>query len=248
MERGFISRAGRAPGDQARVLVRAERPAVRRGRRARADSGLRGRRARRRRYVRAPPSGRGALVRRLVLRGTQGLPPARRRRRALPPRPQCGAPPKLRRRSRAPAPPVELFLRACDEVTRSCLDEVPASGQGSLYLRPDPLRHRAHPRRRRREVRAVPRIRIARAATTSPVTPTVSAAVSSCESRRAPASRRELSATRSARRITLRLSRPAAPCTKPATTRPCISTVSATRTSKSRRARTPSSFSRTAAS
>ena len=35
-----------------------------------------------------------------------------------------------------PAPPAELFLRACDEVTRSCLDEVPASGQGSLYLRP----------------------------------------------------------------------------------------------------------------
>jgi branched-chain amino acid aminotransferase len=35
-----------------------------------------------------------------------------------------------------PQPPVELFLRACDEVTRSCLDVVPACGQGSLYLRP----------------------------------------------------------------------------------------------------------------
>lgn len=35
-----------------------------------------------------------------------------------------------------PQPAIELFLRACDEVTRSCLDEVPATGQGSLYLRP----------------------------------------------------------------------------------------------------------------
>jgi branched-chain amino acid aminotransferase len=35
-----------------------------------------------------------------------------------------------------PQPPAELFLRACEEVTRSCLDEVPPTGQGSLYLRP----------------------------------------------------------------------------------------------------------------
>jgi branched-chain amino acid aminotransferase len=35
-----------------------------------------------------------------------------------------------------PEPPVELFLRACTEVTRTCIDEVPHSGQGSLYLRP----------------------------------------------------------------------------------------------------------------
>jgi branched-chain amino acid aminotransferase len=35
-----------------------------------------------------------------------------------------------------PPPPAELFLRACTEVTRSCLDEVPQLGQGSLYLRP----------------------------------------------------------------------------------------------------------------
>ena len=61
-----------------------------------------------------------------------------------------------------PAPPAELFLRACDEVTRSCLDEVPASGQGSLYLRPILFGTEPASRRRRREVRAVPRIRIAR--------------------------------------------------------------------------------------
>jgi branched-chain amino acid aminotransferase len=35
-----------------------------------------------------------------------------------------------------PQVPTELFLRGCDEVTRSCLDEVPPCGQGSLYLRP----------------------------------------------------------------------------------------------------------------
>jgi branched-chain amino acid aminotransferase len=33
-------------------------------------------------------------------------------------------------------PPAELFLRACSEVTRSSLEEVPPAGQGSLYLRP----------------------------------------------------------------------------------------------------------------
>jgi branched-chain amino acid aminotransferase len=35
-----------------------------------------------------------------------------------------------------PQPPVELFLRACEEVTRSSIDDVPAAGHGSLYLRP----------------------------------------------------------------------------------------------------------------
>jgi branched-chain amino acid aminotransferase len=35
-----------------------------------------------------------------------------------------------------PKPPPELFLRACREVTLSCLDRVPQTGRGSLYLRP----------------------------------------------------------------------------------------------------------------
>ncbi len=34
------------------------------------------------------------------------------------------------------APTVEMFLRACREVTRSCLADVPPSVEGSLYLRP----------------------------------------------------------------------------------------------------------------
>jgi branched-chain amino acid aminotransferase len=35
-----------------------------------------------------------------------------------------------------PQPPIDLFLRACEEVTRSCADVVPAPGEGTLYLRP----------------------------------------------------------------------------------------------------------------
>lgn len=35
-----------------------------------------------------------------------------------------------------PAPAEELFMRACIEVTRSSKDDVPAAGDGSLYLRP----------------------------------------------------------------------------------------------------------------
>ena len=82
------------------------------------------------------PADQGPALRAGDLRGPQGLPPARRLRRHLPPGANAARFQRSARRLAMPELPVEIFIEACDLLVRRTRTGCPAPAEETLYLRP----------------------------------------------------------------------------------------------------------------